>query len=231
MLCLSFSEKTRIKQGCILTENSDLLVYSYAKGMLSSLYFKPNPKNILMLGMGIGTLAKTFAEILPNTHIDVVDINASLINIDKKYFDFDIEKYQNISFHLMDAFEYTKNIKNTQYDIIIGDAFDEKYIPEKFLTNEYMKSIKNIMSDDGIFSNNSFIKSKTRALEDKLIDDNFGKKYLTYEESGSKIIFTTKDNIEIPLHKITKDHENYILFHEIFKKYGIEDDKILKKLK
>ena len=45
VLCLSFSKKIRIKQGCIFTKNSERLFYNYIKGMLSSLYFKPNPKN------------------------------------------------------------------------------------------------------------------------------------------------------------------------------------------
>jgi spermidine synthase len=104
--------------------------------MLSSLHFVENPKKILILGMGIGTLSKTLAEILPESQIDVVDINSNLLEINKKYFDFDIEKYKNVFFYHEDAFEYLKNLnKEIKYDIIIGDVFDKQYIPEKFLTN------------------------------------------------------------------------------------------------
>ena len=235
-ICLTFSLKNAkqdfMKQGCVFAKNSKLLVYDYAKVMLSSLYFNPKPSKILILGRGLGTLTQTFAELLPNSHIDVVDINSNLLELDKKYFDFDIEKYKNVSLHLIDAFEYIKdaNAKGIKYDIIIGDAFDEQYIPKQFLTNEYMQMIKNIMSDNGIFSNNSFPKSKARELEDKLMVDNFGKKYLIYQKS-EKITFTTKDNEKLPLKILIKDDENYIRFKDIFKKYGINDDSVLKNLR
>jgi hypothetical protein len=234
-ICLSFSEyqkgKDLIKQGCIFEKNSNLIVHNYAKVMLSSLHFVENPKKILILGMGIGTLSKTLAEILPESQIDVVDINSNLLEINKKYFDFDIEKYKNVFFYHEDAFEYLKNLnKEIKYDIIIGDVFDKQYIPEKFLTNEYMQMIKNAMSENGIFSNNSFANSKTRMLEDKLIKDNFGKKYLVYRNSEI-IIFTNKDNEKFPLKEVQKTDENHIRFQEVFKKYGINSDEILRKIK
>ena len=90
--------------------------------------------------------------------------------------------------------------------------------------------IKNAMSENGIFSNNSFANSKTRMLEDKLIKDNFGKKYLVYRNSEI-IIFTNKDNEKFPLKEVQKTDENHIRFQEVFKKYGINSDEILRKIK
>ena len=196
--CLIFEElsnNSKSLQGCIFSKNSKIIATSYTKSILASLYFNPKPKNILILGLGIGTMPRVFSEIATDAHINVVDINPHLYDINKKYFDFDIDNYKNISFHLIDAFEFVKNADTNgrKYDLIINDVFDSSYIPQEFLTDNYMHSLKRILSDDGILINNSFKLSKTRDLEDKLIEDNFGKHYI-YLQKANKIVITNKAN-------------------------------------
>ena len=232
--CLIFGElsnNSKSLQGCIFSKNSKIIATSYTKLILASLYFNPKPQNILILGLGIGTMPRVFSEIATDAHIDVIDINPHLNGINKEYFDFDINNYENISFHLIDAFEFVKNagVYNKQYDLIINDVFDSSYIPQEFLTDNYMQSLKRILSDDGILVNNSFTSSKTRDLEDRLINDNFGKHYI-YLQKENKIVITNKDNETMPMQKIDEDNQNFLHFKTIFKKFGVDSDELLKLL-
>jgi spermidine synthase len=208
------------------------MAFDYSKMIMSSLYFNPQPKKILMLGLGIGTLPRAFSELLPNSQIDIVDINNALYEINKKYFYFDIDLYTNIQFHLDDAFDFVKKAieNNTKYDLIISDLFDENYIPEKFLTNEYMQNIKQIMTEDGLFTINSFINSKTRTAEDNLIKNNFGKNFVSLSGSN-KITITTQDNYAYPMKSQNQIADNIDKFTKKFKKLGIDENWLIHKIK
>jgi spermidine synthase len=235
-ICLRFtrlSDDSQSFQGCVYSDyNNKELACNYTKLTLASLYFSPKPKNILILGLGVGTLPRTFSEIFPNSRIDVVDINKNLNYVNQKYFNFNINDYSNIFFRLADGFDFVKNtkIENKKYDLIINDMFGEDYIPKKFLTNEYVNDLKSIISDDGIVVYNSFTKSKTRELEDKLINDNFGKHYV-YLDNNNKIIITNKDNEKISMKKIDKNDQNFSYFKEILIKYGVNGEKLIEEIK
>jgi hypothetical protein len=49
---------------------------------------------------------------------------------------------------------------------------------------------------------------------------------------GTEIItITKKDNEKIPLLLITKNNENYLKYKDIFKKYGVDENRVFDKLK
>ena len=57
----------------------DVLVLDYTRAMMSFLLFNPAPRDILMLGLGGGSLAKYCHAHLPNTRFTAVEINPEVI--------------------------------------------------------------------------------------------------------------------------------------------------------
>mgnify|MGYP001601230053 FL=1 len=76
-------------------------------------------RDILILGLGGGTLAKLLRKKYPNAKITGIEIDPIMIELGKKYLDLD--KY-NIDIKIQDAFKFLE--KNTKkYDLIIVDTY------------------------------------------------------------------------------------------------------------
>ena len=56
--------------------------------MLSGLLVAPEPKRILMVGLGGGTLPKVFSALTPEAQQDLVEIDEAVVTVAKRYFDF-----------------------------------------------------------------------------------------------------------------------------------------------
>ena len=60
-------------QGMISVANPNLIYVEYVKMLVGSLLINPEPEKVLIIGLGVGILAKTLDEILrKNATIDVV---------------------------------------------------------------------------------------------------------------------------------------------------------------
>ena len=76
-------------------------------------------RDILILGLGGGTLAKLLRKKYPNAKITGIEIDPIMIELGKKYLDLD--KY-NIDIKIQDAFKFLE--KNTKkYELIIVDTY------------------------------------------------------------------------------------------------------------
>lgn len=58
VLCLQFNTKsTKLNQSCLYKSAPDKLFFNYTKMVFSSLLFIDNPSNVLIIGLGGGTLS------------------------------------------------------------------------------------------------------------------------------------------------------------------------------
>ena len=80
---------------------------------------KDNSENILILGLGGGTLAKLLRKKYPKAKITGVEIDPIMIELGKKYLDLD--KYD-IDIKIIDAFDFLKKNKQ-KYDLVIVDTY------------------------------------------------------------------------------------------------------------
>src|SRR5262245_53969623 len=73
--CMLFRARRGLgRESCMLMTDPDKLVFDYAPMMLSSLFLNPDPKKILIIGQGGGTLPMALKKLVPNAEIDVVEI-------------------------------------------------------------------------------------------------------------------------------------------------------------
>lgn len=75
--------------------------------------------NILVLGLGGGTLAKLLRKKYPNSKITGIEIDPIMIELGKKYLDLD--RY-NVDIKIQDAFKFLKN-NTKKYDLLIVDTY------------------------------------------------------------------------------------------------------------
>jgi spermidine synthase len=159
--CLCFTRNCTIgRQSCIEMAQPDKLVFDYAHLMLSSLFLVPRPANVLIIGLGGGTLPRALAKILPGTAIDVVEIDPAVVSVARRYFRF--APGPNGQVFEEDGRTYVRRARREgkSYDLIMLDAYDHEYIPEHLLTQEFLREVRALLKPGGIVAANTFSSSR-----------------------------------------------------------------------
>ena len=159
--CMCFTRNCRVgRQSCMDTRHPDRLVMNYPKMMLGALFVNPRPQSVLIIGLGGGTIPRILRQLLPDTRIDVVEIDPAVVRVAGRYFGFTAsDKTRVIE---SDGRVYVKRaLRGTQrYDLIMLDAFDHEYIPEHLLTQEFLAEVKALLTPNGVLTANTFSSSR-----------------------------------------------------------------------
>ena len=187
--CLLFrSRRGAGRESCQLVSNPDRLIFEYAQLMMSGLYANPNPRSILIIGQGGGTLPMALHEMLPNTKIDVVELDPAVDRIARRFFGYDAGP--NLRTIIEDGRVYVKRAgrQRLQYDMIMLDAFESEYIPEHMLTQEFLREVKTILGPRGVLVSNTWSTSGLYDHESATYASVFGTFYNM--KLGNRVIMT-----------------------------------------
>jgi len=191
--CMRFTRQSTARQTCVSLTNPRLLVFDYARMMLGALYLQPDPKRVLIIGLGGGSLPAAIAQIAPRAEIDSVEIDPAVIRVAGKYFDFRPTPRNRV--HEGDGRVFVKRaIKNgAKYDLVMLDAFDHEYIPEHLLTREFLGEVKNVMTEDGVLAANTWSGSRLYDHESATYEAVFGRFYNL--KGGNRVILLKKSGL------------------------------------
>lgn len=219
--CLRFNVKTsKTNQSCMFKDNPQKLVFNYTKLLFAALLVMDEaPKNILIIGLGGGTMSNALHQIYPNARIENVEIDPAVIKVARDYFGF----FENelVTSKVQDGRIFIKRaaLKKQQYDWIILDAFNGDYIPEHLLTREFLAEAKSILSPKGVLSSNTFSLSELYAHESATYLDVFGDFFnVSHENNGNRIILTTNDGL--PEESLISSRAK--LLYNTLKPYGVD---------
>ena len=134
----------------------------------------PAPTNVLVVGLGGGTLPTALSELYPNASIDVVEIDPAVVVVAKRYFGFEPTEHMRVFEH--DARVWAKRAASNskRYDLIMLDAFNGDYIPEHLMTKEYLSETRELLTDEGVLASNTFAISRLYHNESVTYADVFG---------------------------------------------------------
>ncbi len=156
----------------------------------------PEPKRVLVLGMGIGVIPSFFANLGAN--VDVVEINPQTPRVAKEMFHYNAGN--NTSIYIEDARTFVKKC-NAKYDIIIGDLFVGDGVPEHLLTREFFDDTRGCLKESGVFGMNSFMEPESAFQKHMLsaLVHTFGRVALMPQGRGEPqfFLFATKQKEEI----------------------------------
>lgn len=159
--CLCFTRECRVgRQSCIDLKQPDRLMFEYTQLMLGALLLDPDPRSILIIGLGGGTLPRTLAKLLPNAEIDVVEIDPAVVRVARQYFGYEPGAHQRV--YQEDGRAYVRRMLRTlqRYQLIMLDAYDQQYIPEHLLTQEFLTQVRSLLAPNGIVAANTFSSSR-----------------------------------------------------------------------
>jgi len=136
---------TGVQSGVYLDGAKDLPFW-YTRRMVE-VTIAAKPRTVLLLGGGAFTMAEYMARQLPNTHIDVVEIDPGLENISRQYFGY--QSLPNVKLIFNDARTYIQRT-NRHYDVVLIDVYNGGEIPYSLLTAEYGNELARIVREDGL---------------------------------------------------------------------------------
>jgi spermidine synthase len=220
--CMCFTRNCRVgRQSCMDMRHPDRLVMNYPKMMLGALFVNPRPQSVLIVGLGGGTLPRVLRQLLPDTRIDVVEIDPAVERVASRYFGFTTSDKTHVI--ESDGRVYVKRaLRGTQrYDLIMLDAFDHEYIPEHLLTQEFLQEVKSLLAPGGVLAANTFSSSGLYEHES-----------VTYEKVFEKFFNLKRENRVIltrlgPLPDREQLRTTAQQFGDAFKVYGFEAADVL----
>jgi spermidine synthase len=191
--CMKFGRQSTGRQTCISLKNPDALVLGYTKMLLGALYLKPEPHNILIIGLGGGSLPSALKKIVPQARIQTVELDPSVAKVAERFFGFTPAKDNTVAIEDGRVFVKRAQKQGKKYDLVILDAFDHVYVPEHMLTREYLLEVKSLLEKDGVLAANTFSSSRLYDAESATYAGVFGGFYNLKTEN--RVILAKNDGL------------------------------------
>lgn len=141
---LSFSEQD--EQSCQLKSAPFQLQHDYSQAMLLVLLFV-RPENMLLLGLGGGTLVTTLHQYLPTLNITVVELRSKVVELAHRFFQF--PRSPRIQVVVEDAGEFVESTQGPRFDVLFSDIYGEDGLDLQQTQPWFIERCAQLLSDDG----------------------------------------------------------------------------------
>lgn len=127
---------------------SELPVYDYVRRIssFSKEYLSEEQTRVLVIGLGAGTLLKSWRE--ENFKVDVVEVNPKVVEVSKEFFDLP----QNLDYQIItDDGRHFLNNSSQKYDFIVLDLCDILEMNAHLWTKEFFALVERHLKEGGVF--------------------------------------------------------------------------------
>lgn len=127
------------------------LPVSYTKAMTAALAYVEKPDDMLMIGMGGGSITWYLHNHIPKASITAVELDPEMIRLAAKYYE--LKPAPNYNIVEADGRLFLVRDKKS-YDLIFIDAYRGPFVPFHLLTHEYYELVKKRLKPGGIVAQN-----------------------------------------------------------------------------
>lgn len=184
-------------QSVMRLDEPDALVSAYTRKMMAFLLFNPNPKKIVMVGLGGGCLAKFCYRNLPKTRIAVVEIDDRVIAL-REEFHVPVNDHR---FRIVcdDGARYISH-SSEPIDVVVVDAFDAIGLAPTLADTDFYERAARRLSSNGILVMNFSGVPERYAVHIKRIRAAFGGSTLLVPviADDNLLLFAFKKHIPLP---------------------------------
>lgn len=163
---------TASKQTALDPEAPHRLILPYTRALTAALLFNPEPRRILLIGLGGGALAHFFRHHFPETVIDAVERCPRVVAVARDFFALPGEDPR-LRIHLAEAqaFLETEIGQGPSWDLVLTDAYDAQGPADATLDREFYRALRARLETDGVLAANLWsgrrgrVKRTLRGLE------------------------------------------------------------------
>jgi len=146
-------------QSAIRLSAPDRLELAYTRAMMACLLFESAPRDMLMIGLGGGSIARFVYEQMPQTRMKVVEINAQVVAAARSFFGLPFDDAR-LKVEIADGGKYVPARRNA-CDILLLDAFDDGSSVRSLATPSFYDACRDCLRPGGVLSVN-FIRDEPR---------------------------------------------------------------------
>ena len=133
-------------QSAMRIDDPYALEFAYTRKMMAFLLFVPDPADVLMVGLGGGSLAKFCHRHLPRARLTVVEVSADVIALRNE---FAVPEDPRLAIVEADAAEYLPHAEGDT-DVLLLDGFDARGIAPAFLDRGFYRAARRRLRSGGL---------------------------------------------------------------------------------
>lgn len=156
-------------------------------------------KNCLILGLGGGTIAHLLTKKFGPIPIDAVEIDPTIVEIGKKFFDLD--RLSNLNIIIADAINFVRqqfnHVAMKQYDLVIVDLYCGRDYPPAAESPSFFAGLTRLTNPKGWIVFNRISAEEDLEFEERLKQTfgGFRKKIVPSKFGGENLIYTCSPNL------------------------------------
>jgi spermidine synthase len=135
------------RQSVVKVGDPDHLELPYARVMPAGLAFVAKPRQVLIVGLGGGSVPSFLHKHFADMHLDVVDIDPVVVQVAKDFFGF--REDDRMRAYAEDGRKFIEQ-RPQRYDVIFLDAFGAENVPYHLATREFLESVRAALTPDGV---------------------------------------------------------------------------------
>lgn len=165
------------------------LELSYTRSMMGFLLFVPQPDDVVMIGLGGGSLAKFVHQRLLDARVRVAEVNPQVVSIARQYFYLpaDGPRFEVLT---MDGARYVER-NDIETDVLVIDGYGADAHAEELASRSFYAACRTRLKAGGVFVVNLWGGDKTFKMLLARIEEAFpgGTLCLPAERPGNVIVF------------------------------------------
>jgi spermidine synthase len=163
-------ERNGVRQSVVRPGDPDHLELAYTRAMTVGPIVVEEPKRILVIGLGGGSIPSFLHKHYPQATIDAVDLDPAVIEVAGRYFGF--REDRTLHAFAADGRQFIEKTRDP-YDLILLDAFGPDSIPYHLATKEFLQSVRKTLTPKGAVVANVWSSES---------NDLYGRMVRTYQE-------------------------------------------------
>ena len=143
------------RQSTMLLSDPNRLHSFYARAMMALLLFNDSPKEVLMIGLGGGTIAKFLLHQFSDCHLKVVEYRSSVLKVARSHFGlpFDPRLKIKIGCGAQHVLQQSRS-QDALYDLIMIDAYDYAGMAPEVSSELFFDNCRTLLSKQGLLAIN-----------------------------------------------------------------------------
>ncbi len=147
-----FTGAGRARQSAVFPGRPTHLELAYTQVAMIGPALTPRNGRILFVGLGGGAMPMYTRAIMPETRIDVVEIDPLIVDVALRHFGFRPDSQMVV--HTGDGRAFIENAPPGSYDLIVLDAFSDDAIPFALTTWQFLEAVRTRLAPGGVVVSN-----------------------------------------------------------------------------
>jgi len=209
------------RQSSMLLSDPNRLHSLYAKAMMGLLLFNEYPRNVLMIGLGGGSLAKFMLHQFPECRLKIVEYRSGVLKVARSHFALPFDPRMKIKIGCgAKHVGHESRTHEENYDLIVVDAYDHAGMAQEVSSLVFFDNCRTLLTKNGLLTINLWGTDKAKFQE---VSWNLGRVfqwkqlYLPVRKRGNIIAFAFAEQFP---HLNIKDLAEKAKFLEL--KYQLE---------